>query len=207
MDRSMYVRATWLLGALACLLRSASAECVPSNAFPGLCEIEGAAGVQVHYALHRDSVSFAVKAPTDGYVALSFAPTGQEAMFPADAVVGWVGTTTSVRAYQLNGYLPIDVTDSGVTLTNTSAYEEFGFTTIRFTRPLRAGRFFIDPKDVTMNVAYGDKDGLTQHDPEHAGIIRADLLTGTPKADPPSSGSSVSAATALLLGVVAAAVL
>lgn len=202
----MYVRATWLLGALACLLGYASAECVPSNAFPGLCEIEGTAGVQVHYALHSDSASFAVKAPTTGYVALSFAPAGQQAMFPADAVVGWVGTTTSVRAYQLNGYLPIDVMDSGVTLTNTSAYEESGFTTVRFTRPLRAGRFFIDPNDVTMNVAYGSKDGLTQH--ENAGVIRADLITGTPKADPPSSGAyHVSAATALLLGVVAAAVL
>jgi len=153
---------------------------------PGGCELDGGgSGVAVHYRLQAESVTFALSAPTTGYVSLAIVPTGQRCMFPADAVAGWMGETdTAVVAYQLNGYLPMDVLASGVRLSNTSACETDGATTVRFSRRYDAGRYPISPSDVTFHVAHGPSDGLTAH--TAAGTVRANLFAGSPRPDPPA---------------------
>lgn len=194
--------------AFLALASAAIAACVPSTLISGGCQLQGGAGVGVHYALAPENITMALKARTPGYVAVSFAPKGQAAMFPADAVVGWTGAaTTAVTAYQINGYLPMDVIASGVRLTDTSVVQDAdGWTTVRFTRRLDAGRFpLTDLSDVSMNVAQGDTDGLTLH--TQAATVRANLLEGFPRPDPPSVAGNATSESALALVFACTAVI
>ena len=186
----------------------AVAACVPSTLISGGCQLQGAAGVDVHYALAPETITMALKALTPGYVAVSFAPKGQAAMFPADAVVGWTGpSTTNVVAYQINGYLPMDVIASGVRLTDTSVVRDAeGMTTVKFTRRLDAGRFpLTDLSDVSLNVAQGDSDGLTLH--TQATTLRVNLIDGFPRPDPPPVAGNATAESALALVFACTAVI
>lgn len=211
----------------ALLAFSGAAACEPSQLIKNGCHLTGTdeSGVDVHYALAKNNsqVSFALRAKTPGYVAISFVPNGQDAMFPADAVVGWAGESNAVMGYAINGYEQKDIVGSGIVLTNASAIEVAGVTTVRFTRLTKTGRFPIDPAYVTFNVAHGPTDGLTKHAKE--ATVAANLLTGkrlplvpeiypppaspVPAASPPvilpSSRPSTSAAEALST-VVAVAV-
>lgn len=175
----------------------AIAACLPSTLIPGGCQLQSAAGVDVHYALAPENITMALKARTPGYVAVSFAPTGQAAMFPADAVVGWTGAaTTSVVAYQINGYLPMEIIASGVRLTDTSVVQDAGWTTVKFTRRLAAGRFpLTDLSDVSMNVAQGDTEGLTLH--TQAATMRVNFVDGFPRPDPPPVAGNATTESAL----------
>jgi DOMON domain len=184
--------------AFLALVSTAMAACVPSTLIPGGCQLQGGAGVDVHYALAPETLTMALKARTPGYVAVSFSPKGQAAMFPADAVVGWTGpATTSVVAYQINGYLPMEVIASGVRLTDSSVVQDAeGWTTVKFTRRLDAGRFPLsDLSDVSMNVAQGDTDGLTQH--TQAATLRVNFIDGFPRPDPPPVAGNATAESAL----------
>lgn len=202
---------SWCVCLLAVTARAArAAACAPSSVIQGGCELLGGAGVALHYALAPEAITVALRAQTRGYVAVGFVPTGQDAMFPADAVVGWMGDTSSgVVPYQVNGYLPVDVIASGVRLSNTSVEEDAdGWTTVRFTRRLQAGRFpLADLSDVTLNLAQGASDGLAGH--TQAATLRANLLTGAPRADPPASNATdttlalVFACTAVVVGMYA----
>lgn len=157
-----------------------AAACEPSQLIKNGCHLTGKdeSGIDVHYALYKNNsqVSFALRAKTPGYVAIAFVNNGQDAMFPSDAVVGWAGETNAVMGYAINGYEQKDVIGSGIVLTNTSTSEIGGFTTVRFTRLTKTGRFPIDPAYVTFNVAQGQTDGLTKHTKE--ATVAANLLTG-----------------------------
>lgn len=212
-----------MIKALAALLAFSplAAACEPSQLVKNGCHLVGddGSGVDVHYALTKgdSQVSFALRAKTPGYVAMSFVPNGQDSMFPADAVVGWAGESNAVMGYAINGYQQKDVVGSGIVLTNTSVSEVAGTTTVRFTRLTKTGRFPVDPAYVTFNLAQGSTDGLTKHTKE--ATVAANLLTGkrlplvpevypaTPPASPPvilPSRPSTNAADALSTAVAAA---
>ncbi len=134
-----------------------TAACAPSELLVGGCELQGARGARVHYLLKNDQLSVAVRAETEGYVGVWFTPASQTTLLPGDAVVGagdpdgaW-----SVMPLQINAN---DVIESGVPISSFSCVQADGATTLRFTRPLRAGRFPLRPEAVRIVVAVGATD-------------------------------------------------
>ena len=169
------------LAALLFLALAFSADaCYPSTIIPGGCQIQGDAGVAVHYALiGTTAAEFAVTAETTGYVAIAFATNGQHSLFPSDAVVGWYNETGIVVEVQLNGNMTSEVLASGVPLTGANVTQQSGATILEFTRPLSAGRFPIFPESVTMFVAQGPIGGVFI--PSDFGVVVANLVAGQPE--------------------------
>eukprot|EP00294_Goniomonas_avonlea_P003002 CAMPEP_0114555372 /NCGR_PEP_ID=MMETSP0114-20121206/8715_1 /TAXON_ID=31324 /ORGANISM="Goniomonas sp, Strain m" /LENGTH=510 /DNA_ID=CAMNT_0001740495 /DNA_START=13 /DNA_END=1545 /DNA_ORIENTATION=- len=109
-----------------------------------------------------------VQGTTTGYVALGFSSDGM--MVGSEAVLGWVGTSTSILQYNLKGK---SVGPTGVSaqatqnLQATSGAEVGGVTTIRFSRLLSTG----DPEDRVINAtadthvifSLGTEDVLAKH--------------------------------------------
>jgi len=86
------------------------------------------------------SINFAVRKTTDGFVALGFPEGTALKMIGSDAVIGWVGSDVSVAAYHLEAKSEANiVSNTMMNVTQTSATEENGVTTIYFTRLMAAG--------------------------------------------------------------------
>lgn len=166
--------------------------CVPSVTIDGGCSLDAGPNVVMQYKLRDAGVEFAINARTNGYVALSIVPTGQTASIPADAVVGQVSPegTQYFAAYQFNGEGPSDVIASGVPLKDVAVTESDDRTTLRFWRPLDAGRFPIDPEHVTMYVTYGATAGQSMKSEKirlEADLNEGLLIQDAPSVDAPSA--------------------
>ena len=154
--------------AMALPAQSACGSCTQSGFIPGGFVLPPAAGVEVHYALTEPGlVTFGLRANTTGFVGLAIVPPSQESPYPSDGVVGWGGASRVVMPYAIDGPQRNQVLGSGVVLMNVSAYEHeyqngrYAETGFFFTRRLRAGRFPIDPVNVTMYMFRGPTDGYT----------------------------------------------
>jgi len=177
-----------LYGLLLSSSTAAHAACVPSSALAGGCQLHSPRGTAVHYALSGGDVTFEVSGDTSGFVAIWVTPQNQTSPYPGDGVVGAAHpdgyTPWSVVTVQLNGPRLTDVLESGVPLTNSSAVTRpNGWTTLRFTRPLGAGRFPINANAVRLVLATGSTDAGMSFNGT-AGVIEANLFLGTPSALP-----------------------
>jgi hypothetical protein len=175
------------LVAAAFAFASVVGACTPSSLIPGGCEIQGPQGVRVHSKVVGGDVSFALQADTEGYVAAWFVPVYQTTLFPGDAVVGAGhpegSTPWTVVPVQINGPRLVDIIESGIPLSNVGCVQESGSTTLRFTRPLGAGRFRLNPNAVKFYVAKGDTDVFEGYNTTSSAVT-ANLFAGTPAAVP-----------------------
>lgn len=162
-----------------------ASACTQSSLIVGGCEIQGPPGVRIHSKVDGGKVSFAIRAATEGYVATWFVPVDQKTLFPGDAVVGAGhpegSTPWTVVPVQINGPRLVDIIESGIPLSNVSCVQESGRTTLRFSRPLGAGRFLLNPNAVKLYVATGDTDVFEGYNTTTA-VVEANLFAGTPAA-------------------------
>lgn len=170
---------------------AAVSACTPSSLIPGGCEIQGPPGIRVHSKVVGGDVSFALQADGEGYVAAWFVPVDQTTLFPGDAVVGAGhpegSTPWTVVPVQINGHRLVDIIESGIPLSNFSCVQESGSTTLRFTRPLGAGRFRLNPNAVKFYVSAGETDVFEGYNTT-ATAVNANLFAGTPAATPVPPG-------------------
>ena len=106
------------------------------------CMAELQAGIAVLYwkvSADMLSVDFHFVGATTGYVSVGFGAN----MYPADCVIGWVGSdpsTAHVAAYRTSGYALSDVAeDPTQTITNTAVMDDGTYTHVVFTRALNNG--------------------------------------------------------------------
>lgn len=175
------------LAAALFALAAAASACTQSSLIAGGCEIRGPPGVRIHSKVDGGTVSFAFQAATEGFVAAWFVPVDQTMLFPGDAVVGAGhpegATPWSVVPVQINGPRLVDIIESGIPLSNVSCVQESGRTTLRFSRPLGAGRFLLNPNAVKFHVATGDTDVFEGYNATKA-VVTSNLFAGTPAAVP-----------------------
>jgi len=169
------------------LLFAFASACTPSAVLPAGCQLQsGNANIGVHYVLNGStSVQFAVVANTTGFVSLSIVPNGQASRIPGDAVFGLYDKNYEiVEEWQINGANMSVYVPSGVPLTGASVSQMNNrTTTLVFSRPLNAGRFPINPAQVSFDVSYGPPNGNLMA--IATSRVVADLVAGLPEAAQP----------------------
>lgn len=170
-----------LFATLMTAFLAVASACTPSTVIDNGCALKGGSGVEVHYKLEVDAVSFALRSKTDGYVGISFLPVNQTATFPADAVVGSALGRADIVPMQIN--METTFISSGVILRNAMVTKSGGYTTLAFTRALKDARFYLNPSAMRFRVASGPFVAVAFE--RSSTLVLADLVEGLPAADIP----------------------
>ncbi|CAI5991292.1 unnamed protein product [Closterium sp. NIES-65] len=162
----------------------------------------------LHWKTNGDSIDLACEVATTGWVSLGWSADGK--MYPADAVVGNLPSSTTMRAasttsggatvasYSVAGYSESDITPAAATLPLAATAVETssnGKTVVKFSRSLAGGDFPIDTSAMTNLIWAFSADGsktLANHG-GNRGSAAVSFAAGAAASSPPSGSGSGSA--------------
>ncbi|MDI6772314.1 MAG: DOMON domain-containing protein [bacterium] len=141
-------------------------------------------GMELHWTIEGDSIYIGLRAPTTGWLAVGWDPSGP-IMQGEDILIGYIrGRELFLQDYFANSSVTHanDVSLGGRDdVLESSGSEDEQFTTIEFRRKLDTGDRFdrpITPGTHTVQLAYAPGDDFVTYHGEKRTVVRIDFLAG-----------------------------